>query len=188
MNNKYEKQNITRYVDTNGNIYRYNENTGVIKQVNCLRWVFVSKEDFDGLEVRKISKDRYNNLLNKYFKTAKIEWEHNGDKFRVLDCIETNNFGNINNYQFYNDTYKNTNDDLPKLPWFPIDSIYGYGFIAMFRGIVGYVCPYTNGGYQFLDIKTKEFKQWVTLRNLRPIMNMTTKKLVGETKISKQNG
>ena len=164
--NTIKRDDITRFVDTDGNLYRVNHTRKTFKKVNGLEWTFLTKEE-----------------LIEYFKKVKIEWTYNGDKFRALDCIETDEFGIMTNYQFYNNKFKNPKEDLAKLPWFPIDSIYGYGFIAMFRGIVGYVSPYHNGGYQFLDIKTKEFKQWVTLRNLRPIMNLTTKELVGETNV-----
>lgn len=181
--NTIKRDDITRFVDTDGNLYRVNHTRKTFKKVNGLEWTFLTKEEFDNIDTKKININKYNTLLNQYFKKVKIEWTYNGDKFRALDCIETDEFGIMTNYQFYNNKFKTTKEDLAKLPWFPIDSIYGYGFIAMFRGIVGYVSPYQNGGYQFLDIKTKEFKQWVTLRNLRPIMNLTTKELVGETNV-----
>lgn len=183
--NIIKRDDITRYVDTDGNLYRVNHTRNTYKKVNGLEWTFLTKNEFGEIDTKKINTHKYNTLLNQYFKKVKIKWTYNGDEYVALDCIETDEFGNISNYQFYNNTYKNPKEDLPKLPWFPVSPIYGYGFIAMFRGIVGYVCPYTNGGYQFLDIKTKEFKQWVTLQNLRPIMNMTTKELVGETNVKK---
>ena len=102
---------------------------------------------------------RYNKYLNEYFNKTQCEWIYKGVKYRnVLD----HNNPNVK-YKYGEIPY---NDDI--------------GFYTVFHQGKVYYARYNPNSehYQLYDIKTQKFAKWTSDRNLQPILNTKTNKLI----------
>jgi hypothetical protein len=123
----------------------------------------LSDKEFINSGPVRINKNRYLEELNKYFKETKFEWEYNGTHFKKLD-----NFEIIN-------TFKG-------IPLHDIGKPHlGKCMIVMYHGKLYYT--FLSGSYypqmQLVDFHTKELtNKWTNIRNLAPIFNKTTKKII----------
>lgn len=170
---RINREQTTFYKDVAGNLYRENQSTKTYKQVNLQQWKFITREEFKGLNLQRISRHKFNELMNIYYKNNKLSWTYNGMSYRQLDNFELDKFGNITNYLYGYTNVKKTKDKMV-LPLHKINDHCNWAVIVVFKGKVCYMAPYHNGGHMIFDIVTKKFKGWCTIKNCSPVLNRTT--------------
>ena len=119
----------------------------------------VDKLHIFDLSLEHIKPIRYNKYLNEYFNKTQCEWIYQGVKFR-----------NVLDYNNPNVKYK-----YGEIPYH-----YDLGYSIMFhQGKVFYARYNPNGErYELYDIKTGKFAKWTDGKNLQPILNTKTNKLI----------
>jgi hypothetical protein len=127
----------------------------------------LSDEDLKSMSIRKIKNQEFSRLMNKYFKTVKHTWYHNGVKFKKLENFETINGNLIGNYDW---------KSLPKHNC----GVYGHCLLVYHWGKLYYFTVSYNGYKQgqLLDIKTKSHVQWAQAKNCSPVKNCQDKKII----------
>lgn len=148
-----------------------------IRLKTCFVKTILTQEQFDESNPIKISKGKYLEELNIFFKNAKHEWEHNGTIFRKMENFDLTKYGNVTNYSF-GKGIKYGRD----IPMHDIGKTYlGKCFIVLYKGRLYYT--FLSGNYfpqmQLVDFFTKELTgKWTSIKNLAPVFNKTTKQFI----------
>ena len=158
-----------KYYKANDKLIQHNENTGIYRIRNTTDRInnILSKEQFDLLEPIKIKKTKFCELVNIYFKSIKEEWMFENSHFKKLENFDAN--GNGSGFKW---------TDIP------LHKVDGYTYstlkIVYHWGRVYYML--CGGSYfpkgQLVDTKTLKIVQWVDIKNVAPVFNVGTKKIV----------
>lgn len=158
--------NQTFYKTDKGIVVKDNDS---IRVKSSFKKTILTEEEFNNSNPIKISKHKYLEELNTFFKNTKFEWEHNGTKFKKLDNFEMNSHS-VANYNL---------NDIPRHG----ELIKGIGsvFIVMYHGQLYYT--FLSGNYfpqmQLFDFFTKQLtSKWTNIKNLAPVMNKDTKQII----------
>lgn len=141
-----------------------------IRLKSCVVKTILTNDEFDNSNPVKISKGKYLEELNTFFKNFKIEWNHNGCQYKKMDNFDMGKYS-VENYNLTKD-----------IPMHDIGKSYlGKCFIVMYKGRLYYT--FLSGNYfpqmQLVDFHTKELVgKWTSIKNLAPIFNKTTKQII----------
>jgi hypothetical protein len=158
---------VTYYKTDKGIVVRDQES---IRLKSCYTKTILTEDEFNGSNPVKISKAKYAEELNTFFRNDKFEWTHEGTKFRKMENFEMGQWS-VTNYNFPKD-----------IPMHDIGKSYlGKCFIVVYHGRLYYT--FLSGNYfpqmQLVDFHTKDLVgKWTNIKNLAPIMNKTTKKII----------
>ena len=158
----YKSQNLLLSHNLDTNVLRVRNVIGVKQFTHTLN-------DFKGKPLEELSKEKFNELLNSYYRNNREEWKFDNKIFRSMENFETDKLGNITNYDF---------DSIPK---HPINE-------TNYRGLVTYV--YHQGRVYYMEWRTGTERcrlidtvdltplKWVRPKNCSPIMCKTDKKII----------
>lgn len=151
-----------------GIILKDNDN---IRIKSSFKKTIISEEDFINSNPIKIKKGKYLEELNIFFKNTKYEWVWNYEEYKKLDNFECTKFKSITNYNIDKDIPQHTTDCLYTPNY----------FIVMYKGQLYYT--FRSGNYypqmQLVDFHTKKLTgKWTSIKNLAPVFNKTTKKII----------
>ena len=155
----------------------YKTDLGIVIQDNdsirlksCYTKTILSEQDLENSNPIRISKQDYLRELNTFFKNDKFEWFHNGTWFKKLENFDMGTY-RVENYNGLND-----------IPFHDIGKSYlGKCMIVLYQGRLYYT--FISGNYfpqmQLVDFHTKELThKWTNIKNLSPVFNKTTKKII----------
>jgi hypothetical protein len=155
----------------------YKTDLGIIVQDNesirlksCFEKTILTKEQFENSNPIKISKHKYAEELNLFFKNTKHEWYNNGVWFQKLENFEMGKWS-VENYNLSKD-----------IPFHDIGKYYlDKCMIILYHGRLYYT--FLNGNYfpqmQLVDFSTKELTgKWTNIKNLAPVFNKNIKQII----------
>lgn len=158
-----------KYYKTEDKLIQFNPSTNVYRLRNTIAKgnKCISEEEFDLLDVVRIKKNKFCELMNIFFRDIKHEWQYDHSYFKKLDNFDRNG----NSYGF----------SWAEVPNHKID---GYHFtnlkLVYHWGRVYYMIY--GGGYapkgQLVDTNKLQIVQWIDIKNVAPIFNIGTKKIV----------
>ena len=142
-------------------LIQFNPETKVARQRNTIsrRNQVIPLEEFDVMDKKPIKKNLFSQKLNEYFKDIRVEWEHNGTRFRKLPNLTDNDYNRMPKHK------------LPNSPY----AIENYSYIIVYHQGGIYYMLWSYGGYesgQLFDIKTGSFLRWAKPRHCAPILNV----------------
>lgn len=156
----------------------YNTDLGiVISDLDSIRLkssyvkTIIGSEVFDNSNPVKITKAKYLESLNQFFRKDKHSWVYNGTKYRKMDNFECTSYGQVTNY--------NLSKDIPR---HEIGSGFlSSMFICLYKGRLYYT--FISGNYypqmQLVDFHTKQLTgKWTGIKNLAPVFNCSIKEIV----------
>ena len=169
-----------KFYETNKYLIKHNPDTGVYRIANFIGIDkdkrILTKEQFNQLESKSLSKSNFNQKLNKYFRETEHEWIYDGIKFRKLDNFSNEVYGN-RHIGWTTMPKHNPYDKLPPhkrgYSNHPMILVYNQGRIYYFN--------WSYGGYeqgQLYDPRTLEFAKWARPKNCAPIFNCETKEII----------
>lgn len=158
-----------KYYQTEDKLIQFNPSTNVYRIRNTIATgnKCISKEEFDLLNAIKIKKTKFCELMNIFFRDIKHEWVYENKRFKKLDNFDKN--------------AKSCDFHWVQIPSHKVD---GYHFTNLkfvyHWGRVYYIIY--GGNYapkgQLVDIKKLQIVQWVDIKNVAPVFNIETKKVV----------
>ena len=160
-----------KYYKTEDKLIQFNPSTNVYRIRNTVSRTnnCISKEEFDLLDTVQIKKNKFCELMNIFFRGVKHEWEFDHSYFKKIENFDSN--GNSSGFNW---------SDIPS---HKVDGSYSYSHLKIVYhwGRIYYmICG--GGGYfpkgQLVDIKTLKILQWVDIKNVSPVFNTGTKKIV----------
>lgn len=129
----------------------------------------INKEDFERMKKSELRPEKFNELLNLYYKNNKETWEKDGKKFRSMENFEISSSNECTNYP---------KGKVP-LHWIESDSygVIGYCHLVYYQGTLFYLSWGTDkdSRSRLIDAVTFEPMKWVRAKNCSPIMNLTDK-------------
>jgi hypothetical protein len=146
------------------------EDNNSIRLKSCFEKIILTKEQLENSNPIKISKHKYSEELNIFFKNTKHEWCYDGVWYKKLDNFEMGKWS-VENYNLLKD-----------IPLHDIGKSYlGSCIIVLYQGRIYYT--FFNGNYtpqmQLIDFKTKQLTgKWTNIKNLAPVFNKNTKKIM----------
>ena len=146
------------------NCLYFNTDIGLILKTHGIYYLksskekkIISEEEFYLIHPLKISKAKYLQLLNKYWSEVDLEWEFLGVKYKKLPNFTLN-------YNFENLSFHDENI-----------------IIVLYQGKI-YNCHFN--GLHFPRVQLTNFfhtpmiKKWTHIKNLAPILNCETNKII----------
>jgi hypothetical protein len=159
------------YFKTEDKLIQFNPSTNVYRFRNTIQHgdKTLSKEEFDALNSVKIKKQKFCELMNNYFKDINHEWKFEHSNYRKMD-----NFSN---------DFNDSGSQWIKVPFHKVEGLGFNGNKLKFVYHWGRVYYIIYGGHyapkgQLLDVNTLKILQWVHIKNVAPIFNVGTKKIV----------
>lgn len=142
-----------------------NSNTYTVKNNIGIKIRTYTKEQFDAMPKKRMSKTHFNEELNNYYRNYKETWDFKGEKFRAMENFELNENSEFTNY------------NMSQIPvgYVTINKIVCKVMFIYNKGKVFYVNmdAFQNGIAPLVDATTFEQLSYVRLKNCCPVMNLT---------------
>lgn len=124
-----------------------------------------TKEQFDAMPKKRMTKTQFNEELNNYFKNYKETWEYEDNKYRAMENFDIDENGEFTNYNM---------DTIP-VGYERINGVISKVMFIYNKGRVFYVNmdSYNKGIAPLIDATTFEQLSYVRLKNCCPVMNLT---------------
>ena len=127
----------------------------------------ISLEEFGSLAAAQITKQKFCELMNNFFRSIQYEWKHEDFYFRKLE-----------NFDKYG---KSSGINWTDLPSHQVETIRNVELKCVYHwGRVYYIIygeNYAPKG-QLVDIYKLQVVRWVDIKNVAPILNIGTQKIV----------
>lgn len=155
----------TYYKTDTDDLIVYNSETNLYSLKSTTEKSEMNESFFNSLNVTKISKIKFRELLNKYFKNINHEWKFEHTWFRKLDNFDDKS------YDFQ--------DRLKDIPIHYENEIYPYSLLY-YQGRVVKVLTFYNGTNRCMlyNIHNGKFRGWTSINNLSPILNLGTNEYI----------
>lgn len=158
-----------KYFKTNTQLIQFNPSTNVYRVRNSSKVgsKVISEAEFNKLDVKKIGKQEFCELMNKFFASVKHEWVYDGVNYRKMDNFEKGGSSFSSNYEWH------------KLPRHLVGGtecivVYHWGYVYFMHVSSNYL---PKG--LLVDMRTQELtNRWVDLKNVSPVFNINTKEII----------
>lgn len=158
------------YYKADDKLIQYNSETDVYKIRNVIDGSgVITAEEFKSLNPQKLSKQKFCQEMNVFFKHVDHEWEFQGEKYRKLDNFEASERRLSANYIIGKD-----------IPYHQIGLFKDTVILVYHWGRVYYHTISYNGYKQgqLICPNTNKILRWAQLKHCAPVFNVTRKKIM----------
>lgn len=146
--------------------------TAVVKNNISKESDLIPGEVFSSMVKEELKPEKFNELLNLYYKNNKETWTRNGIDYRSMENFEVNKLGECTNYP---------ENKIP-LHWISSEKyeFEGWCHLIYYQGSVFYLHwgLGSDSRSRLVDAITFEPMKWVRAKHCSPIMNLTERKIM----------